>query len=49
MFNVISNHDLHTMFGIIQAVKAWYRNDKNVFINDTLFQKYYKIGKHYYV
>jgi len=43
---VISNHDLHTMFGIIQAVKAWYRNDKNVFINDTpLSRKYYKIGK----
>jgi len=43
---VPSNHDLHTMFGVIQTVKAWYRNDDNVNIDDSpLPRKYYKFGK----
>jgi len=43
---VMSNHDLHTMFGIIQTISAWYRNDDNVIVDDTpLPRKYCKIGK----
>jgi hypothetical protein len=43
---VPSNHDLHTMFGIMQAIEAWYRNDSNVnVINSPLPRKYYKFGK----
>jgi len=43
---VPSNHDLHTMFGVIQTVKAWYRDDNNVNIDDSpLPRKYYKFGK----
>lgn len=43
---VPSNHDLHTMFGIIQTVQAHYRNDKNISIVDDspMARKYYKIG-----
>jgi hypothetical protein len=46
---VPSNHDLHTMFGIMQTVKAWYRNDEFVNIKDGFIspnpRKYYKYGK----
>ncbi len=43
---VPSNHDLHTMFGIMQTVKAWYRNDDNVDVDDSpLPRKYYKFGE----
>lgn len=43
---VPSNHDLHTMFGIMQTIKAWYRNDDNVNVDDSpLPRKYYKFGK----
>jgi len=43
---VPSNHDLHTMFGVIQTVKAWYRDDDNVNVDDSpLPRKYYKFGK----
>lgn len=43
---VPSNHDLHTMFGIMQTVKAWYRNDDNVNVDgNPLPRKYYKFGE----
>lgn len=43
---VPSNHDLHTMFGIMQTVKAWYRSDDNVNVDDSpLPRKYYRFGK----
>ena len=43
---VPSNHDLHTMFGIMQTLKAWYRNDENITIDDSpLPRKYYKFNK----
>jgi hypothetical protein len=43
---VPSNHDLHTMFGIMQTIKAWYKNDENVSIDTSpLPRKYYKFGK----
>jgi hypothetical protein len=43
---VPSNHDLHTMFGIMQTIKAWYRNDENVNVDDSpLPRKYYKFGE----
>jgi len=43
---VPSNHDLHTMFGVMQTIEAWYRNDKNVSIDSSpLPRKYYKFGK----
>lgn len=42
---VPSNHDLHSMFGIMQTVQAWYRNDKNVTVDGSpLFRKYYRFG-----
>lgn len=42
---VPSNHDLHTMFGIMQTVKAWYRNDDSVGVDDSpLPRKYYRFG-----
>ena len=43
---VTSNHDLHTMFGIMQTIKAYYRNEKNITIDTSpLPRKYYKFGK----
>ena len=43
---VPSNHDLHTMFGIMQTVEAWYKDDKNVSIDTSpLPRKYYKFGE----
>jgi len=43
---VPSNHDLHTMFGVIQTVKAWYRGNDNVYVDDSpLPRKYYEFGK----
>ena len=33
------------MFGIMQTVQAWYRNDKNVTVDGSpLFRKYYRFG-----
>lgn len=43
---VTSNHDLHTMFGIMQTIKAYYRNEEKVSIDTSpLPRKYYKFGK----
>ena len=43
---VPSNHDLHTMFGMMQTIDAWYRKDENVVIDGSpLPRKYYKIGE----
>lgn len=43
---VPSNHDLHTMFGVMQTVKAWYRKDSKVNVDDSpLPRKYYDFGK----
>jgi len=43
---VPSNHDLHTMFGVMQTVKAWYKDDDNVSVDDSpLPRKYYSFGK----
>lgn len=43
---VPSNHDLHTMFGIMQTLNAWYRNDGNVKTDDSpMSRKYYKFGE----
>jgi hypothetical protein len=42
---VPSNHDLHTMFGIMQTIKAYYKNDNNVTIDTSpLPRKYYRFG-----
>lgn len=42
---VPSNHDLHTMFGVMQILKAHYRNDEDVSIDTSpLFRKNYKYG-----
>jgi hypothetical protein len=43
---VPSNHDLHTVFGIMQTIKAWYRDPKyNVSVDcSPLPRKYYKFG-----
>ena len=43
---VTSNHDLHTMFGIMQTIEAYYRKNKNINIDTSpLPRKYYKFGK----
>ena len=43
---VPSNHDLHTMFGIMQTLCAWYKDEKNISVDDSpLSRKYYKFGK----
>jgi hypothetical protein len=43
---VTSNHDLHTMFGIMQTIKAHYRNDDDITIDTSpLPRKYYRFGK----
>lgn len=43
---VPSNHDLHTMFGIMQTINAWYRNDEDINVDcSPLPRKYYKFGK----
>lgn len=44
---VVSNHDLHSMFGIMQVIKTWFKDSTNVKIIDDspMPRKYYKIGK----
>lgn len=43
---VPSNHDLHTMYGIVQTLKAWYREDTNITVDTSpLPRKYYQYGK----
>jgi uncharacterized membrane protein YkoI len=43
---VSANHDLHTMFGVMQTLKAWYKDNHNINIDDSpLPRKYYKYGK----
>ena len=43
---VPSNHDLHTMFGVMLTVEAWYKNDDNVKVDvSPLPRKYYDFGK----
>jgi hypothetical protein len=43
---VPSNHDLHTMFGIVQTLNAWYKDDENITVDTSpLPRKYYKFGK----
>ena len=43
---VPSNHDLHTMFGIMQTINAWYKNDDNIKIDSSpLPRKYCRVGK----
>jgi len=42
---VPSNHDTHSMFGIMQTINAYYRNDNNVNVDcSPLPRKYYKFG-----
>jgi hypothetical protein len=42
---VPSNHDTHSMFGIMQTINAYYRNDNNVSVDcSPLPRKYYKFG-----
>ena len=43
---VPSNHDLHTTYGIMKSLNAWYRLDKNIKVDiSPLPRKYYKYGK----
>jgi hypothetical protein len=43
---VPSNHDLHTMFGVMLTLEARYRDMKNIMIDTSpLPRKYYKFGK----
>ena len=43
---VPSNHDLHTMFGVMNMVKIWYRLDDRVTVDESpLERKYYTFGK----
>ena len=43
---VPSNHDMHTTFGIMQTIGAWYRLDENVSVDTSpLPRKYYQFGK----
>jgi hypothetical protein len=42
---VPSNHDLHTMYGIMGTLKAYYRTCDNVrILNNPMFNKYYLFG-----
>jgi hypothetical protein len=43
---VPSNHDLHTMFGVMQTINAYYKDDNNITVDTSpLPRKYYKFGK----
>lgn len=45
-FFVPSNHDLHSMFGICETLKAYYRNCPSVTIcNEGTQRKYFRFGK----
>lgn len=45
-FFVPSNHDLHSMFGICETLKAYYRNCLSVTIcNEATQRKYFRFGK----
>lgn len=42
----VSNHDYHTMYGIIKVLEAYYRNDDNIRVDSSaLERKYYRFGK----
>ena len=44
-FFVPSNHDLHSMFGICETLKAYFRNDKNITIcAEATQRKYFMFG-----
>lgn len=46
VWNCNSNHDRYTTFSIFEVLKAWYKNNSNVFIDtETLDRKYIKYGK----
>ena len=46
VWNCNSNHDRYTTFGIFQVLNAWYKDNKNVWIDTgTLDRKYIKYGK----
>lgn len=41
----VSNHDYHSMYGIMNVLKAYYRNDENITIyGDPAERKYFKFG-----
>lgn len=43
---VVSNHDYHSMYGVMNVIRAYYRNCPNVnVICDARERKYYKYGK----
>lgn len=45
-FFVPSNHDLHSMFGICETLKAYYRNCPSLTIcNEATQRKYFRFGK----
>ena len=45
-FLVPSNHDLHSMFGICETLKAYYRNNPNITIcGEATQRKYFRFGK----
>lgn len=42
---VPSNHDLHSMFGICETLKAYFRNDRNIIIaSEATQRKYFRYG-----
>jgi hypothetical protein len=42
---VPSNHDLHTMFGVVQTINAYYREDDDITVDTSpLPRKYYQFG-----
>lgn len=46
VYNVVSNHDHHSMYGIMKTVDAIFKDNKNVFVDTSpLPRKYYKFGK----
>ena len=46
IYNVVSNHDNHSMYGIMKTISAVYANNKNVSVDvSSLPRKYIKFGK----
>ena len=46
IYNIVSNHDIHSMYGIMKVLEATYKNRPDVFVDTSaLPRKYYHFGK----
>jgi len=46
VYNIVSNHDEHSMYSIMKTIEVMYKNNENVVVDTSpLSRKYYRFGK----